>query len=236
MNKVADDISKVELEKQKIQLGVDVKKGELNKINLSSKVCSACGREFDDADEIQKHYDQAKFEYEKALSEQVALNSDLDSQLQNLGTMRNTLSGNIQAINDMLSKFRFEITERQNILNEQSSIKDQLIVLSQNDIIELPLKNSGDLLLKQQEINTQLYPLLDKKAKIDLAEQNKLKLEQHTELLKQLEEKIKVLEMNLAFLRWKIWYYQTAAEAGTESIHFIPGTTQVKPEIRDIFK
>ncbi len=42
--------------------------------------------------------------------------------------------------------------------------------------------------------------------------------------------------MNLAFLRWKIWYYQTAAEAGTESIHFIPGTTQVKPEIRDIFK
>ena len=32
-----------------------------------------------------------------------------------------------------------------------------------------------------------------------------------------LEEKIKVLEMNLAFLRWKIWYYQTAAEAGTES-------------------
>ena len=56
------------------------------------------------------------------------------------------------------------------------------------------------------------------------------------QLLRQLEEKIKVLEMNLAFLRWKIWYYQTAAEAGTESIHFIPGTTQVKPEIRDIFK
>lgn len=190
LNKVADDISKVELEKQKIQLGVDAKKGELNKINLSSKVCSACGREFDNADEIQKHYDQAKFEYEKALSEQVTLNSDLDSQLQNLGTMRNTLSGNIQAINDMLSKFRFEITERQNILNEQSSIKDQLIVLSQNDIIELPLKDSGDLLLKQQEINTQLYPLLDKKAKIDLAEQNKLKLEQHTELLKQLEESL----------------------------------------------
>ena len=58
-------------------------------------------------------------------------------------------------------------------------------------------------------------------------------METHEE---QLEEKIKVLEMNLAFLRWKIWYYQTAAEAGTESIHFIPGTTQVKPEIRDIFK
>lgn len=190
LNKVADDISKVELEKQKIQLSVDAKKGELNKINLSSKVCSACGREFDNADEIQKHYDQAKSEYEKALSEQVALNSDLDSQLQNLGTMRNSLSGNIQAISDMLSKFKFEITERQNILNEQNSIKDQLIILSQNDIIELPLKDSGDLLLKQQEINTQLYPLLDKKAKIDLAEQNKLKLEQHTELLKQLEESL----------------------------------------------
>jgi len=43
------------------------------------------------------------------------------------------------------------------------------------------------------------------------------------------------IAVRVIYLR-KIWYYQTAAEAGTESIHFIPGTTQVKPEIRDIFK
>jgi len=47
----------------------------------------------------------------------------------------------------------------------------------------------------------------------------------------QLERKIQALEANLAFLRWKKWYYQTAAEAGTEGIHFIPGTTQVDPAV-----
>ena len=82
----------------------------------------------------------------------------------------------------------------------------------------------------------------DKEGLLPFAKRNKAGRREFTRLdfmkthEEQLEEKIKVLEMNLAFLRWKIWYYQTAAEAGTESIHFIPGTTQVKPEIRDIFK
>jgi len=52
---------------------------------------------------------------------------------------------------------------------------------------------------------------------------------------KQLEEKIKTLETNLKFLRWKKWYYRKAAEAGTEKIHFLPGTTQVDPEIKQTF-
>lgn len=47
---------------------------------------------------------------------------------------------------------------------------------------------------------------------------------------RQLEAKIKALETNLAFLRWKKWYYHQAREAGTEAIHFIPGTTQVDPK------
>ncbi|WP_436667657.1 MerR family transcriptional regulator [Latilactobacillus sakei] len=47
---------------------------------------------------------------------------------------------------------------------------------------------------------------------------------------RQLEAKIKALETNLAFLRWKKWYYHQAKEAGTEAIHFIPGTTQVDPK------
>lgn len=53
---------------------------------------------------------------------------------------------------------------------------------------------------------------------------------------KQLKEKIKVLEENLKFLRWKKWYYGKAAEAGTEKIHFIPGTTQVDPKIKFNFE
>ena len=52
---------------------------------------------------------------------------------------------------------------------------------------------------------------------------------------KQLEEKIKTLEANLKFLRWKKWYYKQAAEAGTETIHFLPGTTQVDPKIKSNF-
>ena len=83
-------------------------------------------------------------------------------------------------------------------------------------------------------------PIKDIAQSIDWCMEGDSTLDERLDFMKtheeQLEEKIKVLEMNLAFLRWKIWYYQTAAEAGTESIHFIPGTTQVKPEIRDIFK
>jgi DNA-binding transcriptional MerR regulator len=47
-----------------------------------------------------------------------------------------------------------------------------------------------------------------------------------------LEAKIKVLQANLAFLRWKKWYYAHANEAGTEQIFFKPGTTQVDPKWR----
>ncbi|MGC6769455.1 MerR family transcriptional regulator [Enterococcus sp. LJL128] len=42
-----------------------------------------------------------------------------------------------------------------------------------------------------------------------------------------LETKIKLLEANLAFLRWKKWYYKKAKDAGTEEIFFEPGTRQV---------
>jgi len=52
----------------------------------------------------------------------------------------------------------------------------------------------------------------------------------------QLEQQIKVLETNLAFLRWKKWYYQSAAEAGTESIHFMPGTTQVDAKVHERYQ
>lgn len=47
-----------------------------------------------------------------------------------------------------------------------------------------------------------------------------------------LEAEIEQLQSNLAFLRWKKWYYQTALEAGTEDIHFQPGTNVVDPNER----
>ncbi|MDU6523478.1 MerR family transcriptional regulator [Enterococcus devriesei] len=42
-----------------------------------------------------------------------------------------------------------------------------------------------------------------------------------------LEQKIHELQAQLDFLRWKKWYYQTANEAGTETIFFKAGTRQV---------
>ncbi|GEP19652.1 MerR family transcriptional regulator [Pediococcus argentinicus] len=47
-----------------------------------------------------------------------------------------------------------------------------------------------------------------------------------------LEDEIKNLQENLAFLRWKKWYYKTALDAGTEDIHFLPGTREVDPNER----
>ncbi|MGX7023931.1 MerR family transcriptional regulator [Vagococcus hydrophili] len=46
-----------------------------------------------------------------------------------------------------------------------------------------------------------------------------------------LQGKIKSLEMMLAFLKWKKWYYETACEAQTESIHFKEGTRSLNPEV-----
>ncbi|WP_288531665.1 MerR family transcriptional regulator [uncultured Secundilactobacillus sp.] len=47
-----------------------------------------------------------------------------------------------------------------------------------------------------------------------------------------LEQKIAVLQANLAFLHWKKWYYEHAKDAGTEAVFWIPGTHIVDPKWR----
>lgn len=44
-----------------------------------------------------------------------------------------------------------------------------------------------------------------------------------------LAAKIAELNKQMAFLKFKQWYYQTAIEAGTEAIHFLPGTRDFDP-------
>jgi len=44
-----------------------------------------------------------------------------------------------------------------------------------------------------------------------------------------LEAHIQTLQTQLAFLKFKQWYYETAIAAGTEAIHFKPGTTDFDP-------
>lgn len=41
------------------------------------------------------------------------------------------------------------------------------------------------------------------------------------------------LNETLSYLKYKEWYYVTAKEAGTEKIHFIPGTNEVNPDLAD---
>ncbi|NLR31929.1 MerR family transcriptional regulator [Levilactobacillus tujiorum] len=50
-----------------------------------------------------------------------------------------------------------------------------------------------------------------------------------------LEAKMARLQHTLDFLRWKKWYYKTALQAGTESIHYLPGTNQVDPAVHATF-
>ncbi|MFV0559399.1 MAG: MerR family transcriptional regulator [Enterococcus sp.] len=50
-----------------------------------------------------------------------------------------------------------------------------------------------------------------------------------------LEEEIAQLESMLAFLQWKKWYYETAYEAGTENIHFKPGTREFDPASQEYY-
>jgi DNA-binding transcriptional MerR regulator len=58
-------------------------------------------------------------------------------------------------------------------------------------------------------------------------------IEEHEAIL---EDEIKNLQAQLAFLRWKKWYYSRAKEAGTEAINFEPGTSHVQPELRSIYE
>ena len=51
-----------------------------------------------------------------------------------------------------------------------------------------------------------------------------------------LEEKIANLEEQLAFLRWKKWYYQRAMAAGTENVNRLAGTTQVDPAVIKLYE
>ena len=44
-----------------------------------------------------------------------------------------------------------------------------------------------------------------------------------------LENQIKMLEDQLAFLCYEKWYYKASLEAGTEDVYFILGTNHVNP-------
>lgn len=51
-----------------------------------------------------------------------------------------------------------------------------------------------------------------------------------------LESRIPQMQKQLDFLRYKKWYYKTSVEAGTETIHFAPGTKTVDPKIKEQYE
>lgn len=44
------------------------------------------------------------------------------------------------------------------------------------------------------------------------------------------------MKNQLDFLRFKKWYYKTSVEAGTEAIHFTPGTRFVDPMTHEQYR
>lgn len=50
-----------------------------------------------------------------------------------------------------------------------------------------------------------------------------------------LEEKMAALQHTMDFLRWKKWYYKRAIQAGTETVNYLPDTTQTDPALREKF-
>ncbi|MQS75387.1 MerR family transcriptional regulator [Companilactobacillus halodurans] len=60
-------------------------------------------------------------------------------------------------------------------------------------------------------------------------------LETRYQLLKDhevdLQRQINDLEDTMSYLKFKEWYYKTAVDAGTEEIHFVPGTNEVDPKL-----
>lgn len=60
-------------------------------------------------------------------------------------------------------------------------------------------------------------------------------LDDRYQLLKQhernLRQQISDLQDTMSYLKYKEWYYETATAAGTEMIHFVPGTNEVDPNL-----
>lgn len=77
---------------------------------------------------------------------------------------------------------------------------------------------------------------------IDLCMKGDVTLEERYNLLNQEEQsvarQIKVLQDQLDFLHYKMWYFKTALEAGTEKIHFTasPEGERVAPDIHEQYK
>lgn len=46
-----------------------------------------------------------------------------------------------------------------------------------------------------------------------------------------LQRQINDLQETLSYLKFKKWYYETAVDAGTESLHFVRGSNEVKPDL-----
>nr|WP_263850037.1 MerR family DNA-binding protein [Secundilactobacillus paracollinoides] len=53
-------------------------------------------------------------------------------------------------------------------------------------------------------------------------------LEDHEE---DLQRQINDLQETLSYLKFKKWYYETAVDVGTESLHFVPDSNEVKPDL-----
>jgi len=84
----------------------------------------------------------------------------------------------------------------------------------------VPIKDIGkfiNLCLQGDETLRERYDYLDKEENV-------------------LEIKVREMQEQLDFLRFKKWYYKTSVEAGTETIHFTPGTKFVDPSTHDQYK
>lgn len=111
-----EKIDALKNQRMSIQLDIQAKEKELNGINLSNKVCSSCGREFDNAKDIQDHY-------EKIFSE--------------LEQIRSNSSTQLAVINEELDKL---LAIKQNDLQFTKEIRDTL-----TNLISLKMKVEGDV-------------------------------------------------------------------------------------------
>lgn len=78
---------------------------------------------------------------------------------------------------------------------------------------------------------------------IDLCMQGDVTLDARYDLLRREEESVKkqiaVLQNQLDFLHYKMWYFKTAVEAGTEEIHMVPAGDdgeRVAPDIQEQYR
>lgn len=153
---VVNDLSKIESEIININQKILNAKKELDSVNLNSKICSSCGREFDNAQEIQNHYDKVLETYNVVKAESEIILANLNVKKSVLNTRKLELQTNITEINTILSGLQVSEIKATTLKGELDDLTQRLSNFDPTEIQKIELIDISTLLSDKVKLQTEI--------------------------------------------------------------------------------